>query len=235
MISPPENFALVEPGLYRSGLPGPHNFPFVRSLRLRRVIILSPERPLRSITNFFDTHGISVSHTGLTAWTGQSTWKPIAEEVVKDSLEIILREDQYPVLVCDVGGVHLVGMVIGCLRRLQNWNLNSVVNEYRSFAGAKTRYVNEQFIELFDIDLVTIPQSPPLWFAEQLQIDKMEHDEYNALIDQHCVDASGALINGAAFPSYVIYYYSSASPLNSQMGGTTPRIETFYPSNKLER
>lgn len=42
-----------------------------------------------------------------------------------------------------------------------------IVKQYRSYAGTKARYVNEQFIELFDLDLVTLPLQLPAWFVDQ--------------------------------------------------------------------
>ncbi len=53
--------------------------------------------------------------------------------------------------------------MIGCLRKLQRWNIVSVFEEYRRFAAEKSRVQNEQFIELFDTDLVNIPQQAPAW------------------------------------------------------------------------
>lgn len=231
VIVPPDNFAVVETGLYRSALPNARNMPYVRTLRLNTVIILSSEKPGRSLCNFFDSNGIRVAHTGLHGWSAdQTSWTPISEDVVKDSLELILRRDRYPVLVCDIGGVHLVGMVIGCLRRLQNWNLNSVVHEYRSFAAAKTRYVNEQFIELFDTDLVCIPDVPAQWFADLLEMERSERSEFRQLVQSGLVDDCGTLVDTAKSkstqPKYVVYYYSWSSPLNSEPSGSEPRIET---------
>jgi hypothetical protein len=37
--------------------------------------------------------------------------------------------------------------------------------QYRAYAGSKARYLNEQFIELFDLDLVTLPQQLPDWLT----------------------------------------------------------------------
>lgn len=38
--------------------------------------------------------------------------------------------------------------------------------QYRNLASTvKTRFENEQFIELFDVDLVTLPQHLPAWFV----------------------------------------------------------------------
>lgn len=48
---------------------------------------------------------------------------------------------------------------MGCFRKLQRWSLTSIFEEYRRYAGSKVRILNEQFIELFDTDLVRIPAS----------------------------------------------------------------------------
>lgn len=40
---------------------------------------------------------------------------------------------------------------MGCLRKVQNWSLTSIFDEYRRFAGAKVRMLDQQFMELFDI------------------------------------------------------------------------------------
>lgn len=251
-ISPPDNFAVIETGLYRSGLPSSRTITsFILSLNLRTVIILSSEKPTRSLSSLSATHDIRVIHTGLTGWTSQRTsWKPIAEEVVKETLELILCRDNYPVLMCDVDGVYLVGMVVGCLRKLQGWNLNSIVNEYRLFAASKTRYINEQFIEFFDIDLITIPplNDLPKWFRDHVELDCKERQELLHLMQNGLVDECGTLIvnqqrqqqhqqqqlnqqqlavTSVATPNYVVYYYSSSCPLNSQAGSFKPRIEKF--------
>lgn len=229
VVVPPDSFAVVETGVYRSSVPNPENFTHLRGLGLRSVVILSAERPGRDTLDFFRENNIKVLHTGRHEWAPKTSWKPISEEVVKESLELILREDTHPVLVCDVGGIHLVGMLVGCLRRLQHWNLNSVVDEYRAFAASNTRYANEQFIELYDIDLVTIPENPPTWFAEQLQIEREERDEFNDLSAQGRLDNYGTLLDREHEKQYRVFYYSSACPLNSkpELGAKPPRIRTL--------
>jgi tyrosine-protein phosphatase OCA1 len=57
--------------------------------------------------------------------------------------------------------------MVGCLRRLQNWNLTSILTEYHLFAEHKRRYATEQFIELFDPDLICVPSDPPAWWLAQ--------------------------------------------------------------------
>jgi len=56
-----------------------------------------------------------------------------------------------------------LGVIVGCLRKLQRWNLTAIFEEYRRYAGSKVRLLNEQFIELFDTDQVHIPAQHPPW------------------------------------------------------------------------
>ena len=58
--------------------------------------------------------------------------------------------------------------MIGCLRKLQGWNLTSTLEEYRRHVGPKIRVLNEQFIELFDTDLVMVPPGAPRWLNDGL-------------------------------------------------------------------
>jgi len=81
-------------------------------------------------------------------------------------------------MVMCASGIHQTGTLVGCLRRLQHWNLTSILVEYRSYACHRsTRYGDEQFIELFDVDLVTLPADLPQWFIEQKKIDEEDEDD----------------------------------------------------------
>ncbi|RKP05975.1 hypothetical protein THASP1DRAFT_19078, partial [Thamnocephalis sphaerospora] len=43
-------------------------------------------------------------------------------------------------------------------------------SQYRTYCGSKARYMNEQFIERFDLDLITLPDTLPDWFVGQRQM-----------------------------------------------------------------
>ncbi|KAG8641585.1 tyrosine-protein phosphatase DSP3 isoform X2 [Manihot esculenta] len=49
------------------------------------------------------------------------------------------------------GKSHRTGCLVGCFRKLQNWCLASVFEEYRHFAGVKWRNSDLQFMEKFDV------------------------------------------------------------------------------------
>ncbi|KXS18342.1 protein-tyrosine phosphatase [Gonapodya prolifera JEL478] len=155
------NFGMVEEDLYRSGQPNELNFPFLERLGLKTIIYLAPEDPNQTFLNFVDDQDIQMHHLGTT--TSTNAWDPISEEVVLEALDIILDPKNYPVMVMCNLGRHRTGTVIGCLRKLQRWNLTSIFEEYRRYTGPKVRVLNEQFIELFDTDLVPTRATSPKW------------------------------------------------------------------------
>jgi len=158
----------VESGIYRCNSLSPINFPFIKQLQLQTVIQLSPEVPIKAVTSFFQENNIEHIHIGLKVWKPDVTWKPVTEELIKEALEYALDVRYHPIMVMCASGIHQTGTLVGCLRRLQNWSLTSILVEYRSYACHRsTRYGDEQFIELFDVDLVTLPVNLPLWFIEQ--------------------------------------------------------------------
>ena len=81
---------------------------------------------------------------GLKAWRQDGTWKPVTEELIKEALEILLDINYHPVLVLCAyvrntsnkplksnysSGIHQTGTLVGCLRRLQDWSLTSILVE----------------------------------------------------------------------------------------------------------
>ena len=101
----------------------------------------------------------------------------MSEETVLRALDIILERRHYPILMLCAQGTHRTSTVVGCLRKLQRWNLTSIFEEYRRYAGAKIRLLNEQFIELFDTDLVALPQRRPTWLRPLLQPDPLPQQQ----------------------------------------------------------
>ena len=155
--TPPEAFGMVTSDIYRSAFISPISYPFIKSLNLKTILILSSESPTRLFTSFAEELGIRILSLGMQRPT--NNWKPISEELVKEGIEFILDPKHQPALITCSTGIHETGVFVAILRKYQNWNLNSILMEYKSFAGTKSRYVNEQFIEAFDIDLLAVPNS----------------------------------------------------------------------------
>ncbi|KAG7401942.1 hypothetical protein PHYBOEH_009522 [Phytophthora boehmeriae] len=165
-LNPPLFFEIVEDQVYRSNKCDASSFPFLAALQLNTVLYLSYDDLSRDLAAFFTEKEINVIHLGMKYRTASSQWKGISEGMAKETIEYILDQKNHPILVMCKTGVHFAGTMIGCLRRLQNWSLTSIIDKYRNIAGSvKTRFENEQFMELFDVDLVTLPQQLPSWFT----------------------------------------------------------------------
>ncbi|GAA5942191.1 protein-tyrosine phosphatase OCA1 family protein [Sporobolomyces koalae] len=159
VLIPPPNFGTVEENLYRSGQPSELSFAFIEELNLRTVIWLAPEDPNEPFQQFLEDHKIRLFHLGADDFA--AVYDPLSEETVLQALDLILNPQNSPTMIMCAQGRHRTGTVMGCLRKLQHWNLTSILEEYRRFAGPKVRVLNEQFIELFDLDLVSVPPPPP--------------------------------------------------------------------------
>ncbi|KAG2962477.1 hypothetical protein PC118_g21407 [Phytophthora cactorum] len=174
-MNPPLFFEIVEDLVYRSNKCDATSFPFLATLQLNTVVYLSYDDLSRDLAAFFAEKEINVIHLGMKYRTASSQWKGISEGMAKETIEYILDQRRHPILVMCKTGVHFAGTMIGCLRRLQNWSLTSTIDKYRNIAGSvKTRFENEQFIELFDVDLVTLPQQLPSWFTVHQQLTEEE-------------------------------------------------------------
>ncbi|KAJ7297410.1 hypothetical protein O6H91_09G086700 [Diphasiastrum complanatum] len=162
-IVPPCNYGMVEYDLSRSGIVHQLNFPFLERLQLKTVIYLSPTDPSQAFLNFLEEQGIELIRTCGIDSSSNATSGVMSEAEVLFALQVILSPEYYPLHVMCKLGRHMTGTVIGCLRKLQRWNLTAIFEEYRRYAGSKVRILNEQFIELFDTDLVQIPDNHPSW------------------------------------------------------------------------
>ena len=80
-----------------------------------------------------------------------------SEEMVTAALIALLDPTNLPSIVICGTGTSLTGVVVGCLRKIRKWSMISIFEEYRRFCGTKMQQEYEQFIELFDVDLVNTP------------------------------------------------------------------------------
>lgn len=148
---PPPNFAMVSPGVYRSGYPQAENCSFLKKLGLRSVVYLCPEEYLE-LSEFYANNDIQVVQFGIQG--NKEPFIDMPEDVIRHALKVILDVRYHPLLIHCNKGKHRTGCLVGCLRKIQRWSLTSIFGEYRVFAGNKVRVLDQQFIELFRPELV---------------------------------------------------------------------------------
>lgn len=175
-IVPPLNFCPVETHLYRSGQPSTINQSFLNELHLKTIIWLSSEEPTDDFLDYCNENGIKIEFVGIINnnyyqdhGPMMNPWDSLNEPTIKKALELIVDKKNYPLLVCCGMGRHRTGTVIGCLRRLQGWNLASVSEEYRRFTGSRGgRILVELLMENFDIDSLEIDvEKTPNWLKNR--------------------------------------------------------------------
>lgn len=160
LLTPPLNFAMVDYGIFRSGFPDTTNFSFLQSLKLRSIIYLCPEPYPHANVEFLKLHGIQLFQFGIEG--SKEPFVNIPEDKVREALKVAIDVKNHPVLIHCKRGKHRTGCLVGCLRKLQRWCLTSVFDEYQRFAAAKSRVLDQRFMELFDASTFKHSTMPPI-------------------------------------------------------------------------
>jgi tyrosine-protein phosphatase OCA1 len=151
MFIVPTNFGMVHDAMYRGAMPEAKHLPFLATLTLRTVVVLAPEGPPPALAAWAAEHGIRCVHPP-SVRSGRGT--ALSETAATEVLSLLVDEACQPVLVTCAMGRYRTGVVVGCLRKLQRWNLVAILEEYRRFTGGKARPENAEFIELYDASLI---------------------------------------------------------------------------------
>ncbi|KAG8345865.1 putative Tyrosine phosphatase family [Trypanosoma vivax] len=166
MIVPP-NFGYVEERIYRCGAPEPCHYSFLSSLKLRTCVLLTDshdeaflcwlqENGIRTMSPVLCRKGLNSLYDEVNGMSYHGGNMTLSEPVVVGILHELIDPINYPLLLTCSMGRYRTGIVCGCLRKLQGWNLVSILEEYRRYAQDKSRADNEEFIGLFDKDLVSL-------------------------------------------------------------------------------
>ncbi|KAF2075218.1 hypothetical protein CYY_003479 [Polysphondylium violaceum] len=161
LLIPPLNFSMVSRGVYRSGYPNKKNHPFLKKLGLKSILYLCPEEYSESNTNFMRKHGIKLLQYRIVG--NKEPFVDIPDEYIRDALVDLLDVRNHPILIHCNKGKHRTGCLVGCLRKLQKWSYTYIFDEYRRFAGSKVRVLDQQFIELFNLEVPYNKRYKPDW------------------------------------------------------------------------
>jgi tyrosine-protein phosphatase SIW14 len=153
----PENFAIVENGVYRSAFPRTKNCLFLQKLGLKAVVSLVPEEYPKSMVDFYDANGITLISHGLDG--NKWPFKAIDLAQLNNVLIDILNPENRPLLIHCNKGKHRTGTVVGSIRKLRGWSYSSIFQEYILYATPKVRCEDQMMIEYFSF--APPPLSPP--------------------------------------------------------------------------
>ncbi|CCE83530.1 Piso0_004108 [Millerozyma farinosa CBS 7064] len=201
MLVPPDNFGMVELGLYRCTKLESDHFPFLETLQLKSLIVLDAEKPPRLLKDFlannhidiYNLGGLKISDSQSSSRSGVDTgenlpegqqkavkddekrsgksqkdeievidldnansktdqWMLIERNMISRAFELLLDKTKYNILLVDS-----TATLVGILRKVQKWNFNSIINEYRIYSSNsnKNNYYAENFLELVQVELIS--------------------------------------------------------------------------------
>ncbi|KAI4862405.1 tyrosine phosphatase family-domain-containing protein [Hypoxylon rubiginosum] len=142
---PPTNFAVVLPGLYRSAYPEASDFPFMRTLNLKTIVTLVGKELPDGFQQF--VHANRITHQIFDMAGTKKAVIPI--KTMQSILSIVNDRKNYPLLVHCNQGKHRTGCVIGVLRKINEWDTTSIVQEYSKFAEPKVRDTDVRYLTDF--------------------------------------------------------------------------------------
>lgn len=156
---PPLNFAIVSPGVYRSGFPRPENYLYLDQLGLRSILYLADQDFKEDTQKWAKKRGLRIMH-----YRVESNKEPLQEASraeMEKALEQVLDGRNHPIIIACNRGKHRVGLLAAIIRRLQGWSLTMTFDEYKRFfastnaAGegkdAGGRVSDYEWIETFDL------------------------------------------------------------------------------------
>ena len=170
-LQPPLNYGLVCPGVYRSGFPGKRNISFLQRLHLRTIIRLAEGEYSSEVKAWIASDNVHVLEC-VTKTNREPFWG-MDTSALLHALRAVTSKSSSPVLVHCLRGAQATGVLVGCLRKLQQWALAVTFEEYRRYAGPSASLLDLQMIELLDVAELSrhaAPSksaSPPAQFMEE--------------------------------------------------------------------
>ncbi|KAI1135871.1 tyrosine phosphatase family-domain-containing protein [Hypoxylon sp. FL0543] len=155
--APPINFAMILPGLYRSGYPQVPDYPFMRTLKLKTIVTLVGKDLPHGFQQFID--GNQIKHEVFDMAGTKKADIPI--KTMQTIIAVVSNRKNYPLLIHCNQGKHRTGCVVGVLRKTIEWDTNSIIREYTKYAEPKVRETDVKYITNFRLsDLKKAVPSP---------------------------------------------------------------------------
>jgi len=119
-----------------------------------------PNEPSADLTNFCRQHYIKHLCLPVPKMKDEVT---IVPALVAQILETCIDPQNLPLFMHCLDGANVTGIVVMCLRKLQNWNLSSSTTEFTRFTrGHSIMSVESEFVETFKAE-IKIPIQIPAW------------------------------------------------------------------------
>ncbi|BEJ16803.1 hypothetical protein CspHIS471_0602040 [Cutaneotrichosporon sp. HIS471] len=187
MLTPPYHFSIVAAPiapdgehaqiLYRGSIPAARNASFLRRLGIRTLVYLRKKEYKEDdpLVVWAGKQGIDLRW--VKAEKMEEETLGMEPEHVTDVLKILLNPVAYPIYLADVDGISHTTLVVACLRKLQGWHSECIVNEIYRFEPDHddlplvpfiTSYLSTSAPSKDDSGALALPPPPyPTWLWPQ--------------------------------------------------------------------
>ncbi|KAL3233681.1 putative tyrosine-protein phosphatase OCA6 [Nakaseomyces bracarensis] len=161
----PLQFSTVQPNLYRGAYPRELNCSFLRSLRLKYILSLTPD-PLTDdpeMSQFCKENAIEMVHIlcqdekkkkdkSVPKVKRKKKAVPIEYSVVEQCVRFLIDKRHYPCYMHCTNGELVISLVVACLRKLSYWSTVSILNEFLAY-NSSINIHERNFIENFNLEI----------------------------------------------------------------------------------
>lgn len=130
MYIPPFRFAAVEVDVFRGAYPVKLNFSFIKTLKLKTMISLTPNPIDEELDEFCKQESIENHYYPVPKFIDQVILTP---NTVTEILTFLCDKKNLPVYIHCLNGGHTTGLIIMCLRKLQMWSQRAMLAEFNQF------------------------------------------------------------------------------------------------------
>ncbi|KAL7926394.1 tyrosine phosphatase family domain-containing protein [Trichoderma austrokoningii] len=143
----PINFGLVVPGVYRSSYPKADDYDFLKGLKLKTVVTLVKRDEIdHEFESFIGANGVQQIVFNMKGTKKEA----IPASTMSSILDVVMDRRNYPLLIHCNHGKHRTGCVVAAVRKLSGWTLDSVLDEYKTYAQPKIRECDVEYITGFE-------------------------------------------------------------------------------------
>lgn len=159
----PLHFSCVQPKLYRGSYPREINLPFLKTLRLKYFLSLTPH-PITDdpvLEKFSREQNIECIHVicskkdkskDIPKVKRKKKQVPIEYDVVVQCAQFLIDKKNYPCYIHCMNGELITSLVVACLRKLSYWSTVSIFNEYLTYTSSINIH-ERNFIQDFKLEI----------------------------------------------------------------------------------
>jgi len=160
-LIPPLPYGHVEDDVYRGSYPKLRNLRFLKRLRLKTIVSLTPDPvEYEGFQNFCKEQNIEYIHVRVEK---PKDSLPLTYAKVAQIIQIILDTSKLPIFVHCLDGSVITGVIFMCLRKLQLWDSSIIHIEYRRYTRDDDISSEAiEFLEKYNGEII-IPEKIPHW------------------------------------------------------------------------